>query len=81
MVPIPDAQAQADITAKLNTLALALESHEKWTPPRPHPTLFHIWDFVKRSHYIMTELDNIRHGRELKYPDQIPSLNSGKKKN
>ncbi|KFH41793.1 hypothetical protein ACRE_074870 [Hapsidospora chrysogenum ATCC 11550] len=77
MVPIPDAQAQADITAKLNALALALESHDKWTPPRPHPTLFHIWDFVKRSHYIMTELDNIRHGRELKHPDQIPSLNSG----
>lgn len=77
MVPIPDPAAQEAIAAKLDDFAKALERHPNWTPPRPHPGLLHVWDFVKRSHYIMTEIDNIRHGRPLKYPDQIPAQEGG----
>lgn len=77
MVPIPSPQDQEDITSKLAALATTLEAHEAWTPPRPHPSLLQIWDFVKRSHYIMTEIDNIRHGRPLQYPDQIPTNEEG----
>lgn len=69
--------AREDITAKIEALAKAIESHKDWTPPRPHPSLFQVWDFVKRSHYIMTELENIRTGKEIKYPDQIPPNSGG----
>ncbi|CAG9996546.1 unnamed protein product [Clonostachys byssicola] len=72
MVPVPDESARADITARLDSLASAMEQHPQWTPPNPHPALLQLWDFVKRSHYIMTELENIRTGRPLKHPDQIP---------
>jgi predicted transcriptional regulator len=78
MVPVPDESARADITARLDSLASALEQHPQWTPPNPHPALLQLWDFVKRSHYIMTELENIRTGRPLKHPDQIPPHEDGK---
>lgn len=77
MVPIPDTDTQADLVSKLDDWARAIEGHELWTPPNPHPSLFHTWDFVKRSHYIMSEIENIRLGKELKFPDQIPPNKDG----
>lgn len=77
MVPVPDAQAQEAIIAKFDTLVRSIENHEAWTPPKPHPTLFHIWNFVKGSQYIMTELENIRHGRPVQHPNQIPAYQEG----
>ncbi|KAF4123197.1 hypothetical protein GMORB2_6747 [Geosmithia morbida] len=77
MVPIPSLQDQELIISKLDDFAKTLERHPKWTPPKPHPSLFHVWDFVKRSHYIMTEIDHLRKGEAVKYPNQIPSLNQG----
>lgn len=72
-VAIPPLQVRDDITARLSDLVQALEAHPSWTTATPPPrNLFHVWDFVKRSHYIMTELDNIEHGRPTRHPEQIP---------
>lgn len=77
MVPIPMGAAREDIAARLLLLTGAIEAHELWTPPAPHPGLFQVWDFVKKSHYIMTELENIRAGRDVLYPDQVPPKDAG----
>ncbi|KAK6701780.1 hypothetical protein SNK04_011689 [Fusarium graminearum] len=69
---IPSKEHRENITARFSDLISAIESHKSWTPPNVDRSLFHVWDFVKRSHYIMTELDNMVAGRPLKHPDQIP---------
>lgn len=74
---LPSTEARQDIIAKLTELVTALEAHPSWTPPQPHPGLFHVWDFVSRSRYIMTELDNIEAGRPVQHPEQIPPNNNG----
>ncbi|OBT93999.1 hypothetical protein VE01_07129 [Pseudogymnoascus verrucosus] len=30
----------------------AIENHELWTPPTPNQTLYHVWDFLKRSNFV-----------------------------
>lgn len=75
---IPSKEHRENITARFSDLISAIESHKSWTPPNVDRSLFHVWDFVKRSHYIMTELDNMVAGRPLKHPDQIPK-NDGSK--
>ncbi|KAI5459838.1 hypothetical protein BGZ63DRAFT_405786 [Mariannaea sp. PMI_226] len=70
---IPPSEVRDEITARLASLVDAIESHPSWSiSPPPPSNLFHVWDFVKRSHYIMTELDNIENGRPTKHPEQIP---------
>ncbi|KAM5345358.1 hypothetical protein ACJ41O_011220 [Fusarium nematophilum] len=69
---LPAPEVREDITARLADLVSALESHPSWTPPSPPRGLYHVWDFVCRSRYIMSELDNISAGRPTKYPEQIP---------
>ncbi|CAM1503006.1 Fc.00g077820.m01.CDS01 [Cosmosporella sp. VM-42] len=72
---LPSPEVREDITTKLTALIQALESHPAWVPPMPHKGLYHVWDFVNRSKYIMTELDNIQEGRPMKHPEQIPPNN------
>ncbi|KAM0562476.1 hypothetical protein ACHAPJ_002166 [Fusarium lateritium] len=69
---LPAPERREEITAAFASLISAIESHPQWTPPNIPPGLFHVWDFVKRSHYIMTELDNIAAGRPVQHPAQIP---------
>lgn len=69
---IPAPEVREVITTRLSDLVQALEAHPAWTPTSPPRNLFFVWDFVKRSHYIMTELDNISNGRPIKHPEQIP---------
>ncbi|KAF5631021.1 hypothetical protein F25303_9788 [Fusarium sp. NRRL 25303] len=69
---LPTVEQRQDITARLADLISAIESHAQWTPPNVDRGLFHVWDFVKRSHYVMTELDNIAAGRKVQHPEQIP---------
>ncbi|KAF5633063.1 hypothetical protein F52700_6164 [Fusarium sp. NRRL 52700] len=69
---LPTTEQRQDITARLADLITAIESHSQWTPPNVDRGLFHVWDFVKRSHYIMTELDNIAAGKKVQHPEQIP---------
>ncbi|KAK1999848.1 hypothetical protein LX36DRAFT_748064 [Colletotrichum falcatum] len=74
---LPSPEARAAITEKLSELIAALEAHPAWVPPNPHRGLFHVWDFVSRSRYIMTELDHIRDGEPVQHPEQIPRQKSG----
>jgi hypothetical protein len=54
------------------------QQQQQQQPPQPHPGLFQLWDFVKRSHYIMTELDNILEGKPVLHPDQVPPADMAK---
>ncbi|WYZ40263.1 hypothetical protein EsH8_IV_000604 [Colletotrichum jinshuiense] len=75
---LPSTEVRANITERLSDLITAIEAHPAWIPPNPHRGLFHIWDFVNRSRYIMTELDHIRDGEPVQYPEQIPQQQSGR---
>lgn len=75
--PIPSAQKQAVVVGKLDALLEAIESHDAWTPPSPHKGLFYVWDFVKRSRYIMAELENIRQDKPVEHREQVPALKNG----
>jgi hypothetical protein len=68
---LPPLSHRQDIDARLNELVNALRAHPQMQPPNPHPTLYHIWDFVMRTKYILSELDNIEAGRPVQYPAQI----------
>lgn len=70
--PLPPQEVRDDITVKLADLVRSLQSHPSFTPPEPPRGLFHVWDFVNRSRYIMEELENIRLGKPLRHPEQIP---------
>ncbi|WDK15697.1 hypothetical protein CGRA01v4_06978 [Colletotrichum graminicola] len=75
---LPSPEVRAAITEKLSELIAALEAHPAWIPPNPHRGLFHVWDFVNRSRYIMTELDHIRDGEPVQHPEQIPRQTKGR---
>ena len=74
--PIPSPAARDSIIESLDGLIQALQAHPAWPPAGsttpPNPSLFHIWDFVNRSRYIVSELENIQAGRPLRHPEQIP---------
>lgn len=72
MPPLPSPEIRQEIYDRLDQLVKVLESHPQWTPPSPPRGLYYIWDFVCRSRYIMSELDNIAAGRPTKHPEQIP---------
>lgn len=72
IMSLPSQQVRDDITVKLGDLVSAIETHPSWTPPTPPKGIYHVWDFVNRSRYIMTELDNILEGKPVKHPEQIP---------
>jgi hypothetical protein len=47
-------------------------AHPQWRdPPNQNPTLYHVWDFVMRSLYMLSEYDNIKAGRPLEHPEQF----------
>ncbi|KAL7921084.1 hypothetical protein ACQKWADRAFT_314361 [Trichoderma austrokoningii] len=62
MPTIPSPNIRAGIAAKLSALSLAIEASPDFN--RAAPTLsaglFHIWDFVKRTEYMLSEVDGIR---------------------
>ncbi|OBT83873.1 hypothetical protein VE02_06132 [Pseudogymnoascus sp. 03VT05] len=71
MPPAPTPEKRAAMEQKLGELIQAIESHELWTPPTPNQTLYHVWDFLKRSKYMLSEFDNIEAGRALTHPNQF----------
>ncbi|KFY58281.1 hypothetical protein V496_06188 [Pseudogymnoascus sp. VKM F-4515 (FW-2607)] len=64
-------EKRATIERKLGELIQAIENHELWVPPSPNQTLYHVWDFLKRSKYMLSEFDNIEAGRALTHPNQF----------
>ncbi len=68
---LPTAEVRTEIIDKLSMFISAIETHPEWKPT-PNPSLHHVWDFVQRTRYMMTELDNIEAGRPLQHPEQLP---------
>ncbi|KAK0711541.1 hypothetical protein B0H67DRAFT_555504 [Lasiosphaeris hirsuta] len=68
---LPDISIRKEIEARLEDLAGAITSHPKMQAPNRHPTMFHMWDFVMRTKYIVSELDNVEAGRPIRFPEQI----------
>ncbi|KAF0323218.1 hypothetical protein GQ607_009557 [Colletotrichum asianum] len=75
---LPSPEVRATIIERLSELIIAIEAHPAWNPENPHRGLFHVWDFVSRSRYIMTELDHIRDGEPVQYPEQIRQQSGGR---
>ncbi|KAK3357184.1 hypothetical protein B0T25DRAFT_516671 [Lasiosphaeria hispida] len=73
---LPDLSTRNEIEAQLEDLATAIASHPKMQAPNRHPTLFHTWDFVMRTKYILSELDNVEAGRPIRFPEQISDYRS-----
>ncbi|KFY17697.1 hypothetical protein V491_04951 [Pseudogymnoascus sp. VKM F-3775] len=76
----PTAEKRAALDQKLGELIQvlilgpfdkAIENHELWVPPTPNQTLYHVWDFLNRSKYMLSEFDNIEAGRALTHPNQF----------
>lgn len=74
---LPSSAARDRVAQSLTDLVQAIEAHPQMKPPNPHPTLFHSWDFVQRTRYILSELDNIAAGRPVQHPEQIPEYRDG----
>ncbi|KFX90349.1 hypothetical protein O988_04198 [Pseudogymnoascus sp. VKM F-3808] len=71
MPAAPTPEKRAAMEQKLGELIQAIENHELWTPPTPNQTLYHVWDFLNRSKYMLSEFDNIEAGRPLTHPNQF----------
>ncbi|KAF7934511.1 hypothetical protein BELL_0311g00090 [Botrytis elliptica] len=70
MAPVP-AQLRDDIKTRLEKVIEELEAHPSWSSHKPSPSLFFLWDFVKRGRYMLLEYDNILNGRPLQHVDQF----------
>ncbi|KAK3944230.1 hypothetical protein QBC46DRAFT_252280 [Diplogelasinospora grovesii] len=70
---LPAAEIRNNIAAKQGELVIAILSHSLMrNGANMNPTLHHLWDFVMRTSYILSELENIEAGRPVQYPNQIP---------
>ncbi|KAK5653134.1 hypothetical protein OQA88_9233 [Cercophora sp. LCS_1] len=65
---LPPSEVRNRIHAQYETVITTITSHSLF----PHPTLYQMWDFAKRTQYILSELDNIEAGRPVAMAAQIP---------
>ncbi|PON24754.1 hypothetical protein TGAM01_v206262 [Trichoderma gamsii] len=58
MPPVPSPEVRATIAEKLSALSLAVETSPGFDRSSPQASggLFYIWDFVKRTEYMLSEL-------------------------
>jgi len=71
-LPLPTPQQREDVAARLEGIIDALIEHPKWeNPPNKNPTLYHVWDFVMRSKYMLSEYENVKNGKSVQYPSQF----------
>ncbi|EGR46507.1 uncharacterized protein TRIREDRAFT_109729 [Trichoderma reesei QM6a] len=71
MSNIPSPETRTAISSKLTTLIQTIESDPAFDRSSPSG-LFHMWDFAKRTEYMLSEVDNIRQpGYEFRLPGQI----------
>ncbi|PVH87766.1 hypothetical protein DL98DRAFT_649374 [Cadophora sp. DSE1049] len=66
----PTSQQLAEIDSRLDTLIQAITSHPLWAG-ESNQALYHLWDFVSRSKYLLSEYDNIKAGRGVEHPEQF----------
>ncbi|GFP59487.1 hypothetical protein TASIC1_0013018300 [Trichoderma asperellum] len=80
MPPVPSPEIRATIAEKLGQLSLAVETSPGFNRDSPAASggLFHIWDFVKRTEYMLSEVEGIRQpGYEFKHAGQIKITKRG----
>lgn len=71
---LPRAEVRDLVTQRLSDLVSAIEAHPQFRQAQPHKSLYYIWDFVQRTRYAMTELDNIAAGRPPQHPEQLKGI-------
>jgi hypothetical protein len=74
MSSVPSPEVRAIIAAKLAALSQLVETNPQFdrSSPAASGALFHIWDFVKRTEYMLSEVEGIRQpGYEFKHAGQI----------
>ncbi|KIN03834.1 hypothetical protein OIDMADRAFT_158705 [Oidiodendron maius Zn] len=68
----PTQEQRSEVESRLKDTVESLLAHPQWKdPPNQNPTLYHVWDFVMRSLYMLSEYDNIKLGRRLQHPEQF----------
>ncbi|KAM0254324.1 hypothetical protein ACHAQJ_006910 [Trichoderma viride] len=80
MTSVPSPEIRAAIAAKLDVLTHVVETNPNFnrSSPAASGALFHIWDFVKRTEYMLSEVEGIRQpGYEFKHAGQIMITNRG----
>ncbi|KAK5988987.1 hypothetical protein PT974_10485 [Cladobotryum mycophilum] len=72
---IPSTEARATLSAKMDDFLQSIQAIPEFNtnPAQSDKGLFYIWDFVMRTKYILSELDNIVEGKPVQHPEQIPS--------
>ena len=83
-IPLPSQAVQSAASDSLTKLITALQSHPQWKPVTgseqaspAHRTLFFLWDFASRTKYMLQELDNLKDGKDVAHPDQLPKQEGG----
>lgn len=74
MPAVPSPEVRAIIAEKLSALSLAVETSAGFDRASPAASggLFYIWDFVKRTEYMLSEVEGIRTpGYEFQHAGQI----------
>lgn len=74
MPTVPSPEIRTTIAEKLSALSLAVETSPGFDPASPQASggLFYIWDFVKRTEYMLSEVEGIRTpGYEFQHAGQI----------
>jgi hypothetical protein len=71
---VPSPEIRAGIAEKLSLLSLAVETSPSFKRASPAASggLYHVWDFVKRTEYMLSEVEGIRQpGYEFQHAGQI----------
>ncbi|KAH8169725.1 hypothetical protein LIA77_10269 [Sarocladium implicatum] len=78
-MPLPSQAVQTAAVDSLTKLTTALQTHPQWKPVTgsepaspSHRTLFFLWDFASRTKYMLQELENIKEGKDVAHPEQLP---------
>ncbi|KAM0458767.1 hypothetical protein ACHAPV_005756 [Trichoderma viride] len=80
MPAVPSPEVRAIIAEKLSALSLAVETSAGFDRASPAASggLFYIWDFVKRTEYMLSEVEGIRTpGYEFQHAGQIKITKRG----
>ncbi|KAK1239070.1 hypothetical protein MKX08_006131 [Trichoderma sp. CBMAI-0020] len=80
MSAVPSPEVRTAIADKLSALSLAVETSAGFDRASPAASggLFHVWDFVKRTEYMLSEVEGIRTpGYEFRHAGQIKITKRG----
>jgi hypothetical protein len=74
----PSPAARQAVSDALAALIAAIQDHPAFAPSNMNPTIYHVWDFLQRSRYMLSEYESIRDGKKLTHPEQFGQGNLGR---